>query len=732
MVDIALSSVESDKSTADESNAQQSQIKLSGIADRVLVATASADPSHPSLTRDTAISASTLARIIAASPDLLKCISGSSSLGSRPLSETVISWAALASGECSAETKRALAGATVLFLSADFCEAVGWLEIDGLRRLGVARLMMPHPYLEDGSVISLSMRVASGWRERIDLFLLGRAAIGRRVLRNAWAERGLMWVAGPSLEIPANEREMSDRFALFEGTRQLPPLPVSHDAIRRFGGGRNSVWGHHIFFSSTRVGRPPTAIWMVPCNHATRRRLKFASEILVPPMRKQRSLFLDEFRAIIGNEGAVSGQLKLSAGERVVVLTHALPPGGAERQWCYLAGDLKRMGYDVHFVTLFPLEGQSRHYVPLLAREGIDITELDKKFDQSELLGALREALDDVHRGDFGVGTANPFGSRLHELVNLFLRLRPRAVFAQLDYANLIAGAAGILASVPQTVLSFRNYNPTRFSYLRNDWYQPLYSALARSPRILLTGNSSASNADYAQWMGIEEHRVKLVPNSIDIATIEASDEDVLQELRQRLGVTSCTPIILGVFRLSEEKRPLLFVDTFAAVVARSPQARGFVAGVGPFEEQMRARIGELGLQDSLTLLGRRDDVADLMQISSLLLLTSSFEGMPNVVMEAQAMHLPVVAPSVGGVADCMVDGATGYLVDRDDVAGFARRCIELLSDDQLRSRFGVNGAAYMRSSFSRRAMAERYLQVLQGETATPLEEFKTLRAAAA
>ena len=84
---------------------------------------------------------------------------------------------------------------------------------------------------------------------------------------------------------------------------------------------------------------------------------------------------------------------------------------------------------------------------------------------------------------------------------------------------------------------------------------------------------------------------------------------DSLLELRQQFGVASDTPVVLGVFRLNEEKRPLLFVETFAAVVARVPKARAFVAGVGPFEEAMRQRIDELNLQASLTLLGRRDDV---------------------------------------------------------------------------------------------------------------------------
>jgi glycosyltransferase involved in cell wall biosynthesis len=541
----------------------------------------------------------------------------------------------------------------------------------------------------------------------------------------------LMWVAGPSSDVPPDEREMSDRFALFQGKQQLPPLPVSHANIRRSGDGRYSVWGNHVFFSSIQAG-PPKSIWMVPRTPATQRRLKFVADVIAPSMVEHRPPFLEEFNATITADGAVPRRSTLKPGDKVVVLTHALPPGGAERQWCYLAGELKKMGYEVHFVTLFPLEDQSRHYLPLLASEGIEVTELDQKFDQQGLLQALRSTLERAGSGNFAARVESPFGPRLRQLADLFARLKPRVVFAQLDYANLIAGAAGLMASVPRIVLSFRNYNPTRFSYLANDWYQPLYATLARSPRILLTGNSRASNADYSQWRGIDERRVKLVPNALDAAKIGARDEGSLQRLRQQLGVTSRTPIILGVFRLSEEKRPVLFIETVAAVAAQMPGVRAFVAGVGSFEEQMQRRIYELDLQDSVALLGRREDVPELMQISSLLLLTSCFEGMPNVLMEAQAMGLPVVASNVGGVPDCMIDGETGFLVGRDNVEGFAHRCIELLEDERLRTRFGANGGAYMRSSFSRHAMAERYLQVLLDEAIAPSEEPETLRAAAA
>jgi glycosyltransferase involved in cell wall biosynthesis len=232
--------------------------------------------------------------------------------------------------------------------------------------------------------------------------------------------------------------------------------------------------------------------------------------------------------------------------------------------------------------------------------------------------------------------------------------------------------------------------------------------------------------------MGIDGRRVELVPNAIDAATINARDFDSADALSEQLGVTPLTPIVLGVFRLSEEKRPLLFVETFAAVIAKVPGARAFVAGVGLLEGDMRRRIDEVGLSDSLTLLGRRDDVLELMRISSVLLLTSSLEGMPNVVMEAQAVGLPVVASNVGGVSDCMVDDETGYLVDPEDSEGYAAKCIKLLESERLRTRFGQAGASFMRNAFSRRAMAERYLQVLHDAEVTAPEQAEALRIAAA
>jgi glycosyltransferase involved in cell wall biosynthesis len=118
----------------------------------------------------------------------------------------------------------------------------------------------------------------------------------------------------------------------------------------------------------------------------------------------------------------------------------------------------------------------------------------------------------------------------------------------------------------------------------------------------------------------------------------------------------------------------------------------------------------ELGLEANVTLLGRRNDVAALMSCSSLLLLTSTHEGMPNVVMEAQLLGLPVVATRAGGTADLVLDGVTGSLRPIGDVRGLANACLSILNDPELRRRMGEAGRMHMAQDFSRKAMTDRYI----------------------
>jgi glycosyltransferase involved in cell wall biosynthesis len=239
---------------------------------------------------------------------------------------------------------------------------------------------------------------------------------------------------------------------------------------------------------------------------------------------------------------------------------------------------------------------------------------------------------------------AGPFDIRLAQLTSYLAELDPKAVFAQLDTVNVAAGVASIIAEVPRCILSFRNFNPTHFPYLRNDWFLPCYQALVRSPRIVLSGNSHAAISDYAAWLGLSESRIAFVPNCIEIDGLQQPDPTETTQLREALGIAAGTPVILGVFRLSEEKDPRTFLQVCEATARAVPDLRVLIAGTGPLRDDVEKWIHAFGLEGKVTLLGRRTDVPALMSVASLLLLTSTHEGMPNVVMEAHCAGLPVVA----------------------------------------------------------------------------------------
>ena len=297
-----------------------------------------------------------------------------------------------------------------------------------------------------------------------------------------------------------------------------------------------------------------------------------------------------------------------------------------------------------------------------------------------------------------------------------FVLAAPKVVFAQLDHPNLLAGAAAHFARVPRVVMSFRNYNPTNFPYLANDWFLAAYRLFSKSDRVLLSGNYRGANDDYAEWIGISHDRVAHIPNAIEEDMFPIPSEADVASVRAELGLDADTPVILGVFRLSAEKAPLLFVEACARVIKSVPETRAFIVGMGQMQPQIEAVIAELGLQSQITLLGRRSDVNVLMRIATVFLLASEKEGMPNVLMEAQLMATPIVATRAGGTSDTVIEGHTAMLCPVGDVEGLAAACVALLRNPDRARQMGDEGRRYVLTAFPRQKLGERYLRLARGD----------------
>jgi glycosyltransferase involved in cell wall biosynthesis len=575
-----------------------------------------------------------------------------------------------------------LKGATVLFPDTPPAELADLATLRRLRELGVRAIVLPHVG-DRCAIVELKLRRFSAARRLLHALYL--SLHGTLLGAGAWRVAGCRWESAELASLPyAENTELCERYALFEGLTQLPPIPVAHADIEWLGGGRYSVWHRHVVFS--RSGERPRRLMLVPKNRWTAPFLELDARTSAPLHADEKSWL----RAV--EEAALAWHRErpsLNGAAGFVVLTHCLVPGGAERQWCYLAIGLKRLGHAVTFVTTHDLGGAGSHYLPLLERHGVPLVELERE--------------EGAHPCD-----GNPFGSSLPRLAGLLERLRPAAVFAQLDASNILAGVAGHAAGVPRLVLSFRNYNPTHFPYIHQEWMLPCYQALAGSPRVVLTGNSQAANRDYAAWIGPQAGTVHTVPNAIDAEGTEPPSLEASAALRAALGIAEDAPVIIGVFRLSAEKRPFDFLEVCRAVRRSLPALRVLVVGEGPLREAL-AR----DLEPWIALLGRRSDVAELLHLADLLLLTSSHEGMPNAVMEAQLAGLPVVASRTGGLPDCVSDGRSALLVAPGDIDGFAHACLRLLFDPAAARAMGERGARRMREEFTIERMARRYLELV-------------------
>lgn len=178
-------------------------------------------------------------------------------------------------------------------------------------------------------------------------------------------------------------------------------------------------------------------------------------------------------------------------------------------------------------------------------------------------------------------------------------------------------------------------------------------------------------------------HPVKILPNGLDIATY--ANPPTQGSLRAELGWPEDTPLVACIARVSPEKDLPTFVRVCHNLREAMPRARFLIIGntdehPGTLNELNNA-IAANGLQDSLRLLGQRHDLPTLYRQLDLVMLTSLHEGQPNVLMEAMASGVPVVATRCGGPEKLIDHAAHGLLADVGDVPGLTMAALRCLQD---------------------------------------------------
>jgi glycosyltransferase involved in cell wall biosynthesis len=208
---------------------------------------------------------------------------------------------------------------------------------------------------------------------------------------------------------------------------------------------------------------------------------------------------------------------------------------------------------------------------------------------------------------------------------------------------------------------------------------------------------------------GVADARTVTVHEGIDVGRIDAAPPAALHE---ELWLPHNAPVVGNVAALVPHKGQRHLVEAAALVLRQVPDARFVIAGEGDLRPAIERQIKEHHLEKHVLLTGFRADVLSLHKAFDIFVMSSLTEGLGTSLLDAMAAGKPVVATSVGGIPEVVVDGETGFLVPPRDHEAMARAIVRLLNDEPLRRRMGDAGRARVQSRFSAERMAQETLEV--------------------
>jgi glycosyltransferase involved in cell wall biosynthesis len=437
---------------------------------------------------------------------------------------------------------------------------------------------------------------------------------------------------------------------------------------------------------------------IVPASYRDRARLSFEAAHRQDADR-DRALFHDLLADRPAPDGIVG---------RIALVCGSLAPGGAERQVVNTLQGLTRAGVgDLHLLCARLDSGRDARNDFFLARAattGAAIRPIRPHLYRTFPRGSLPPAFA-AHFAAMHPLLASTAANLYWELKEL----RPNVVHAWLDWMNLPAGIAAALAGVPRIVLSGRNMEPRRFKG-HAPFMAAAYRALCAVPGVSLVNNSRAGAEDYAAWLGLDADEIPVIYNGVESAdtTLAAGERE---RWRQTLNLPPQAGVVGGMFRFSPEKRPLLWLQVAAAVAARKPDTCFVLFGEGELLAEIKRLARQLGLASRLRLPGVTASPFAALSAMDTVLITSSWEGTPNVALEAQSCGVPVVATGGGGSAEAIAHGETGWIVDSSEAPAIAERVAATLDDTAVRHRVRRAGPRFIAERFGLERMIDETLR---------------------
>jgi glycosyltransferase involved in cell wall biosynthesis len=321
--------------------------------------------------------------------------------------------------------------------------------------------------------------------------------------------------------------------------------------------------------------------------------------------------------------------------------------------------------------------------------------------------GALLERfMDDgipVHDLRMVRGVPSPLA--VLKLARIMRRFSPDIVHSHMVHANLLSRAARCF--FPRTPLVNSGHSTdegSRWRYYSYRWTDMLCDRFHTVSRVALDG--------YVRGRFVSPHKLFYLPNGMPVERNPLPVNEK-QRLREQLGLGEDFTF-LTVGRLEPPKNHQGLLQAFAQVAERS-SAQLLIVGEGAQANELEAYCSKLGLSHRVRFLGKRHDVEALMGAVDALVISSAWEGLPIVLLEAGVAALPVVSTSVGDIPLIIQNGRSALLVRPGDCDALAQAMREMRDfSPSERSQLGANLRATVVEQFDMRKIVDRWERVYE------------------
>jgi len=290
--------------------------------------------------------------------------------------------------------------------------------------------------------------------------------------------------------------------------------------------------------------------------------------------------------------------------------------------------------------------------------------------------------------------------------MNLIRRQNIELVHTFDYYTNVFAGPLTRMAGVPFLVTSRRDTG-SMFS-LRQRW--ALRRVFSQSNCVVV--NSEAARESLLSE-GVPSNMIRLVRNGVNIEEFHSNGNQ--RAARIRWGWHPAKPMIGIIANLRPEKGHDVLLQAVPEVVQQFPDAHFLLAGPGPRESELRKYVAANGLTGHVSFLGDCSNIPDLLAALDIVVLPSTSESMPNVILEAMSAGRPVIASAIGGCKELIDHSQNGLLFTSGDSHALAEQIVLLLARPELRASLGEAARKHAEAEFDINVAVKR-LEVVYDE----------------